>query len=205
VARSETSRMFKTGVNNVLRVRFNFKLCNMYESSRKKYLDLSGAVLDTSSVDEPENVNHASFDTNLFFVVTKNDFSIKLDDVFDFFVLGLFVPFIQPLLSKYVILECVQFQNFWPAKELGSFHQKNFNLYGLGNLDKQIALKPFCLTFTSSIVKSSKNAFKFRIPGVLAKYKNFEELSEVEEKLENLKEVLSDLISFGPEVIFNSL
>jgi len=197
LAREPSSNSFKSGENTVVKIRFNFKLANLYESS-VKYVDLSGIPYD-SLLDNPNNLNHVGFDTELYFVILQNDGSISMDDIFLFFNQNFFVPYIQPLLSGYVILECIQVQNFWPARETGSFDQVNYNSQGLGGVEEEIASKPFCLTFTSSLGKSSKNAFKFRIPGVLAKYKNFAELEKNKEKFDGLKTTLSDIICFGPE------
>lgn len=145
-----------------------------------------------------ENLNNATSFSDLYFVVVKNDNTINADLVFDTFYKNIFVNQIAPLISEKLVLECTQVQNFWPNKAVGALDIRSYNEAGQCSEDEKISPKSFLLTFSSSLTKSSKNAFTFGIPDVVAKFKKAQEFNSRKESFIKLKHFLTNFISLGP-------
>lgn len=134
---------------------------------------------------------------NCFFVVVNNDKTLNANVVFDILYSKLFIEQMAPLMSEKIILECIQIQNFWPNKALGSMDIRTYNECGLQGETEEISSRPFLLSFSSSLMKSSKNAATFIIPGVVSKFKNLQELKTKKGDFEQLKEFLGNPIKLG--------
>jgi hypothetical protein len=155
---------FSVGVNTVVKVRFNFKLLNVYKAAAT-LVDSSGNPLDNRSI-PIEDLNFATFKSDLYCAIVVNDGSVDTEAVLDLFYTDFFVKHFQPILSQLVVLENIQIQCFWPFKALGAFDQSSYDAIGDCPASQLISSKPFCFNLTSSLVKSKKNAFQFAIPGV---------------------------------------
>ena len=83
-------------------------------------------------------------------------------------------------------------------KAVGVFNTRAYNASGLCPNDEPISSKPFLLTFNSAFLKSSKNAFTVPIPGVSSKFKKPAELKKRKESFNELNQLLTGFIEFGP-------
>lgn len=169
MAKTEQLAAFNVAVDSVVKISFGFKLTNVFESPAS-LLSSNGVELREPNR-ELENLNCASFSSELYFVVIENDLSVSTEKVIESVHSDIF-KVLQPLLSAHVVLDSIQLQNFWPSKALNSFDQKNFHDQGSRPESEPVSTKPFCLIFTSSFVKSSKNAYKFSLSGVSTVFKN---------------------------------
>jgi len=194
IATASDFKTFTAEENTVVRFRLNYKLTNVYKSS-SKLLDLSGKPLDPR-VEDVGDLNHADFSTELYLLVMQNDGEIQTEFVLNFFY-NLFATYFQPVLSQYVVLDCIQLQHYWPTKALGAFDQKSFDIPGAGSIEEPVSSKPFAFYLYSSMMRSRKNAFKFMVPGILAKYKDPRELASHKPLFDQFSSILSNPIFLG--------
>ena len=179
----------------VVKLRFNYKLTNVFQNS-VKLLDFPGNPLDKQEIDVSD-LNCAGFSSDLYFVVMKNDGSIDIDALFTYFNDVFFKKSIQPMLSETVVFEGLQIQRYYPSKALNAFDSISYNEEGIRPISEKMASKPFCLTFSSPLIKTSKNGYKFVIPGVSSVFKEPQHFAKVKSELEVLARTLEGTIAFG--------
>jgi hypothetical protein len=196
LAKDKQFQIFSVEKDCVIKVRFNFKLTHVFQAP-SALINEAGIVI-TPVDNDLENLNNVTTTSDLYFVVIQNDNSISVDEICQHFYKDFFLDVFAKLVSEKLELECIQIQRFWPSKAIGSFDTLMLNEPGLGPSDQQISTKPFILSFTSSFLKSSKNAFTFGLPGVLTKFKKATELKGLKADLHKLTAQLTGYIDFGP-------
>jgi hypothetical protein len=197
LAKKDDFKVFNIGVDIVIRLRFNFKLTHVFQAP-VMLLTEDGEILNPAK-ESLENYNNATSISELYFVVVKNDGTVTMADVFQKFYKKLFEDQIAPIVSEKLVLEAIQIQKFWPGKALGAFDIESYNQAGGCPFEEPIAAKPFLLTFSSALLKSSKNAFTFAIPGVVTKFKKTKVFNGRKEQFKDLSDFLTNYVTFGPQ------
>lgn len=194
IAHKEFFGMFQTEIDTVIKIRFNFRVLNIFTSG-VSLIDSNGNLLEKRG--SVENMNCATFTSEIYYAVGSNNLKVKTEDVFAYFYQTFFVLLLEPLLSEVVVLEAIQIQNFWPKKALYEFEQETYDVEGACIASDLVSSKPFCFNLTSSLFKSKKNAFKFSIGGVSKRFQDRAILKAHKAKLEEFCKALEKPVKLG--------
>lgn len=128
--------------------------------------------------------NSLAYRTELFFVILKNDKTLTLKQVLDFFHKQLFEKGLSHLMNRNIFLESLQIQQVSPQNEAKALPQMSYSSAGRLPTDLfTTSPRPFCFSLMPAFTTGSRNSFQIRFYGISSEFLNFRKLGADEYNL----------------------